>query len=122
MTPEEVERTIHFLLTQQAQFATDLQQVRELEDRRHAQLTDAVLGLAGIIGRLSSLQEDIALRHDDLTRRVDQLAGHFDQLAGRFDQLAEAQRETQANLNALILVVEKFLRDRSNGGGAAGQA
>lgn len=104
MTPDEVERTIRFLLSHQAQFATDLQQVRELEDRRHAQLTDAVLGLAGILGRLSSLQEALAQRHDDLVRRV--------------DQLADAQRETQANLNALILVVEKYLRNRSDGGSA----
>jgi hypothetical protein len=104
VTPDEVERTIHFLRSHQAQFATDLQQVRELEDRRHTQLTDAVLGLAGILGRLSSLQEALAERHDDLVRRV--------------DQLAEAQRETQANLNALILAVEKYLRDRRNGGSA----
>jgi hypothetical protein len=107
MEPQEVERAIQFLLAQRAQFATDLQQTREfvatgfresreLSDRRHGQVTEALIGLTSIVGGLADAERRIERQHAEL---------------------AEGHKETQANLNSLMLVVEKYFRERKNGGG-----
>jgi hypothetical protein len=96
---------VQFVLTQQAQFVSDLQQMRKLSDRRHAQVTDALVGLISVVGQVAGRVEALATRHDELAHR-------HEELAKRHGELAEAQRETQVNLNALLLVVDKHLRER----------
>jgi hypothetical protein len=80
---------------QQAQFAVDLQQSRELSDRRHLQVTEALMRLTVVVADLGTAQ----------TRSE-----------RRYEELAAAQKETQANLSTLMRIVEKYFRDRTNGG------
>jgi len=107
--PHEVERAIQFLLAQQAQFAADLQQSRELGDQRHAELTRAILGLTSIAGALVETDERLG-------RRLDSIAIKHEELAAAHKELAAAHKETEAALTSLMLVVEKYFRERSNGG------
>jgi hypothetical protein len=102
MEPQEVDRAIQFLLAQQAQFAADLQQSRELSDQRHDHVTQAILGVTTVLGHLVGVQAEQAKRHDVLAAEVREMMDR------QLRELAEAQKETQGNLNALILVVEKY--------------
>jgi hypothetical protein len=102
MEPQEVDRAIQFLLAQQAQFGADLQQSRELSDQRHEEVTRALLGLTSIVGTLAVAGQRIDLRIEAIARK--------------HEELADAHKVTQTNLNALMLVVEKYLRERTNGG------
>ena len=53
MSPEEIERTVQFLLQQQAQFAVDLEKLSGKTDR----VTDGLIGLTGIVGQLVAAQQ-----------------------------------------------------------------
>jgi chromosome segregation ATPase len=113
MTDKEIEKRIEFIIEQQAQFATDIQVLREIQtaDRelqqtdakllkeKHNNLTEALTTVVGIVGRLAAAQE--------LTD-------------GRLAELAEAQVRTNERvseiaerLNVFIDVVEKYIS--SNG-------
>jgi prefoldin subunit 5 len=69
-----------------------------------------MIGLVGIVGRVAARVEELAQRHDELAKR-------HEEIAKRHEELAEAQRETQSSLSALMLVVERHLRERGNGQG-----
>ena len=93
MSPDEIERTVQFLLRQQAQFAADFEKLTAKTDR----LTDAVVGLTGIVGRLAEGHE----RLRESQERTD----------ARLRELAEQAKRTEANLDALIDMFERHLRE-----------
>jgi len=108
MSPEEIERTMQFVLHQQAQVETNLASLSKktdgmgdaivaltaLSDRTermvrevttgHAALREALIGLTGIVGRMSE-------RVDTLGERVDE----------RLDRLAAAQERTDQQIKEL---------------------
>jgi hypothetical protein len=90
MSPEEIERTVQFLLGQQAQFAADLATLSGKTDR----IADAMIGLTGIVGRLADAQE----RTTEQLRETDaRMAGHIERV--------------ESHLNVLIQVFEQHLRE-----------
>jgi hypothetical protein len=93
MSPDEIERTVQFLLRQQAQFAADFEKLTAKTDR----LTDAVVGLTGIVGRLAEGHERLRASQE----RTD----------ARLRELAEQAKRTEANLDALIDMFERHLRE-----------
>jgi hypothetical protein len=97
----EVEKRIEFIIEQQAQFASDIQILRE----RQSHLTDALVTVVGIVGQLAEAQQ----RTD---ARLGELAAHADE---KFAQLAEAQARTDDRLNVLIDAVEKFVSRNGHG-------
>jgi phage shock protein A len=112
MTPEEIDRSIQFLLAQQAQFAADLQQSRELSDRRHGQVTEALMGLTALAGGFVKADERLGQRLEALDERLDSISRKHEDLARRHEELAEAQKETHARFNSLMSVVERYFRER----------
>jgi regulator of replication initiation timing len=113
---QEFERAMEFLVAQQAQFAADLQQSRDLSDQRHAELSGsiaethrAITGLTAITGMLVESDTRLGLRMDALAARMDGLAESMDELTAQ-------QKETAANLSAMILVVDQYFRDRNDHG------
>jgi hypothetical protein len=73
MSPEERERTMQFLLNQQAQFAADFSKSQEEArvrsqqvDERMNRMSDAVVGLAGIVGSVVDVQGRVDQRLDRL--------------------------------------------------------
>lgn len=96
MTNEEMERAIEFVIKQQAQFSTDLQNVSgDLKKVTEAQLrTEQNLGTTvELMGQLAQHQ----LETSEAQIRLDQ-----------------ALKETNERLNSLIVVVERYF---SNGRG-----
>jgi hypothetical protein len=100
MSNEEMNKKMEFIVEQQAQFAADIQVMREVQaqdvkllkqqDRR---LSDAVVAVMGMIGNLVQSQT----RTDESIKL-----------------LTEAQARTEKRLNAFINVVERYIS--GNGG------
>jgi predicted nucleic acid-binding Zn-ribbon protein len=94
MNNEQFERRMEFIVEQQAQFAVDIQQIKERQEAEAAlwkekqqSMNDAVTAIVGIVGRLAKAQE-----------RTDE----------QISKLTNKQAETDDRLNALISVVERY--------------
>jgi hypothetical protein len=107
MTNEEIERRIEFIIDQQAQFASDIQVMRELQaadtkmlKEQYRQLADSVIAVVGMVGRLTEAQERTDARVAELVKEV--------------SDLTNAQARTDDRMNIFINVVEKYIS--RNGG------
>lgn len=96
MSDEEVRKTMRFILNQQAQFATNIQRLEESHSQaveRISRLEGAVVGLVGLLERLTQTQE----------RTVTQV--QF--LADAVGTLTDTQAHTYGRVNALIDIIQR---------------
>jgi anion-transporting ArsA/GET3 family ATPase len=101
MSNEEFERKMEFIVEQQAQFASDMQQLREAQNR-----TDQVVAQTGeIIARLANVTFE---GFKDVNTKIDALVDS--QI-----RLSEAQSRTDENLKTLIVVVDRYFSEGRNG-------
>jgi len=91
MTNEEMQKTMRFILDQQAQFTTDIQMLRESQAEFQRQVTEAQAAFDTRMGRLAEAT---------LTT---------------FGRLTEAQTRTEERLNTLISVVDRYFSEGRNG-------
>jgi hypothetical protein len=107
MSPDDMQRTMQFLLQQQAQFAADFEKLSVKTDR----LADAVVGLTAIAGQTVAVVERLA----GAQRRTDEQLRHTDEQLQRTDarvaELAEQISRTDSHLGVLIEMFERHLRD-----------
>jgi hypothetical protein len=96
MSPDEVQRMMQFLLSQQAQFAADMaahearfQADLEKLGAKADRIADALHGLTGIVGHVAS---------------------NVERLGDRVDRLAESQQRTDEQLRATNKRVEDLAR------------
>jgi len=109
MTPEEIERTIQFILQHEAQVFARIDRLSEASERHEKAIErhdNLISQLTDLVGRLA--QAEI------------RLVERMDTLAERMDALAVAHKETDERLNALIVTVERYIAGR-NGDRAQGQ-
>jgi hypothetical protein len=111
MTNEQVEQRIEFIIEQQAQFASDIQVLREIQatdaklvKEQYRNLSEAVVAAVGMVGRIAEAQE-----------RTDQRVA---ELAGKVSELTDAQTRTDERLNIFINVVERYISRNGNNGSA----
>jgi uncharacterized membrane protein len=104
MTNEEMEKTMHFILEQQAQFAADIGQLRE----SHARLTEATLANTGAIGRLTEAQVRTEIQ-------MAVLAQAQARSEVKIAEVAEGLAEVTERLDAFIVVVEKYITKGNSG-------
>lgn len=104
MTFEEMERTMEFILKQQAQFAADIQILRETQSET------------------AKTQAELAKAQQRGEERTTQIEGIILRLVGVVETVVEAQArtdqrlaDTDERLNALINVVERYISERHNG-------
>jgi copper oxidase (laccase) domain-containing protein len=105
MTPEEIERTMQFILQQQAKFSVDNDKINETIDRINETLakhSEALVGLIGLHGKVIQT----------LDRVAELQQGHATKIA----ELAEAGKRTDERLDALITTVEKYIAGRNGRG------
>jgi hypothetical protein len=94
MTNEELERRMAFIVEQQAQFASDIQQLREAQTQ-----TDQVVAQTGeIVARLANVT----------------LEG-FKDVNVKINALVDSQIRTDENLRNLVAVVDRYFSEGRNG-------
>ncbi|MGH9904240.1 MAG: hypothetical protein ACRD8U_01505 [Pyrinomonadaceae bacterium] len=94
MNNEEFERKMAFIVDQQAQFAADISQMRELQAQTET-----------VVGRLA---------HATLEGFKD-VNAKIDSLVDSQIRLTEAQTHTDENLKNLIAVVDRYFSEGRNG-------
>ena len=94
MNNEEFERKMSFIVEQQAQFAADIQQMRELQAQTE-----------NVVGRLA---------HATLEGFRD-VNAKIDSLVDSQIRLTEAQTHTEENLRNLIAVADRYFSEGRNG-------
>src|SRR6266851_4019966 len=101
MSNEEFERKMEFIVEQQAQFASDMHQLRVAQAQ-----TDQVVAQTGeIVARLANVTFE---GFKDVNAKIDALVdSHI--------RLSEAQSRTEENLKNLIAVVERYFSEGRNG-------
>jgi glycerol-3-phosphate O-acyltransferase len=95
----DVERTIEFILDQQAKIAA-----------AHVDLQTDLTDLKGSVGRLALNVERMVTIEEGTLSIVSTLAKRMDELAVSHQRLAEVQVQTEEKLNALISVVDGVIR------------
>ena len=99
MSPEEIERTVQFLLHQQAQFAADFEKLSAKTDR----IADGVIGLTGIVGRLATAQDRTDQQINETNTRVRDL--------GEYIKTVESHLNTvESHLDVVIGMFERHVR------------
>jgi len=104
MSDEEMNKRMEFIVEQQAQFAADIQVMREVQATQYGRLSDALISVVGIVGNLAQAQTSTEGRITLLAQRTEE----------GINQLVEAQARTEDRLNAFINVVERYIS--GNGG------
>ena len=101
MTNEEFSRKMEFIVAQRAQFALDMQRLKETQDRNQQQIND----LRGALSEAVRLQSE-----------------YQEQAKREFAELAEARKKTEAShsttderLQVLIAVIKNYFRKRHGG-------
>ncbi len=117
MTDEERQRQMDFIVSQQAQFAVNMQRSEEKWTRTEEGIR-SLLAIAEIHEReISDLKESIR-ETSEIARAAAETARSAAETARA---ASEAGRNTDERLNALILMVEKYLSERRNGRGQGEQ-
>ena len=101
MANEQFERHMQFIVEQQAQFAVDIQQLKEAQAElttKHNHLTEALTTVVGMVGKLTEAQN----------RTDEKLSQAQDRTDEKLLELTNKQAETDDRLNTLIGVVERY--------------
>ena len=117
---EKTERTINFMLQQQAQYqaASEARQERmEAESQaRHERLEAVVERLANVtLRRFEGVEGEVS----NLDRKMEALVDAQIRSEDEMKELREAQKNTDERLNAFISTFERLIQERRNGGGGS---
>ena len=110
MDDEKLQKTIEFILSNQAQFTVEMQQIQE----SHRDSAKRI----GTLERVSLNLYNSAVEQGKLIaeqgRLIAEQTKNVNQLSVAAKDLRESQKETGERLNAVIVMFEKFL-DNQNG-------
>ena len=98
MSPEEIERTVQFLLHHQAQVAADFEKLSAKTDR----VAEGLIGLTGIVGRVADTVGQLGAAQQ-LTEQ------QLQETSAQLRETDASLRETDARLNKHIQSVESHL-------------
>jgi len=123
MTYEEMEKTMQFILEQQAQFNANFQRLEEAREEdlaRTKHLEESFL----ILVRLVQSHNERIVSEEDRSISFEERIAYLDE---RMISLTEAQirtnqqlAETDERLNALIAVVERYISSQGQNGSSQG--
>lgn len=111
MNSEEMQRNMEFIVSHQAQFASDILKLGEVQVEAEARMTrieGAVVTIVDLVGKLARSQD----RTDSQVAELAAAQKRTDEALKRTD---EALAETNERLNTFINFVERYLSDRQNG-------
>jgi len=110
MDDEKLEKTIEFILNNQAQFTVDIQKMQEAQKEGEKRVN--------VLERVClNLYNASVEQKDTIAGQNQAIAGqtkNINKLSSDVRELREGQKETDERLNAVILMAEKFF-SRENG-------
>ena len=109
MTNEEMQRTMEFVLNQQARFSEGMEQLRESHAQAEKRISNLETGFVNIVNAVA----DITKIQQALAERVTQLAEAQARQAEAHTQLAESLAHTDQRMNALIDIIERWRNGES---------
>ena len=122
MNNEEIERKMNFIVEQQAQFASDIQQLQESQARTDqvvAQTAKTVGEMGDVVTRLATVTHagftEVNAKINALVDAQIRTEENLDRTEANLDRTEANLDRTDENLRNLIGVVDRFLRDGSNG-------
>lgn len=132
MTHEELEKAMQFVLEQQAQFASNQQQIDERVSRLETNMAEMALGVGGMARDMGKMARDVA----QVAREVTEVARDVAEVAREVAEVARAQthmnevvavmvdthRHTEEKLDAFIGVLERYISQDRNGNGGGEEA
>jgi hypothetical protein len=101
--PDNIESRMSFIIEQQAQFAVDIQLLKE----RQADSQRQIDVNREMIRQLVDVTMSLARHGEETDRRIRELGAKTDE---RLRELAEAGADTERRLDALIDAVDKLVR------------
>ncbi|HYG81785.1 MAG TPA: hypothetical protein VD861_15415 [Pyrinomonadaceae bacterium] len=126
MTNEEIEKTMQFILEQQAQFTSNFQKLEESLQKLEESLQKMEESRKRDAARITRLEESFQLlvrlaeSHDErLVTLTEAQIRTNEQIAAIDEQIAainERTAETDGRLNALIAIVERYISGRGQNG------
>ena len=108
MTGEEMERTIAFIIEQQAQIHSNMAQITSTQAEINATM-------ARQAERLDRLTERTDRNAEGITALLAIAEMHEREIADNREEYREAQARTDERLNALIDTVERYISEGRNG-------
>jgi K+/H+ antiporter YhaU regulatory subunit KhtT len=122
MYNEEIERKMNFIVEQQAQFASDIQQLQESQARTEQVVTRTAETVAQSAEAVGQTAETVAQMGEVLTRLANVTHAGFTEVNAKINALVDAQIRTEVglartdeNLNSFIAAVDRRLREDRNG-------
>lgn len=127
MSNEEFERTMAFIVQQQAQFSVDIQRLQEAQTQTEqivVKTAQTVAETGEIVARLANVTlegfKDVNAKIDSLVdsqiRSDEKLAASQTLTDERFAALADSQIRSDEKLRNLITVVDRYITEGRNGG------
>ena len=127
MNNEEIERKMNFIVEQQAQFASDNQQLQESQARTEqvvahtsevvAETSEAVAQTAEVLGQMGDVVTRLAnVTHagfTDVNTKINALVGAQIRTEEHLDRTDENLNRTDENLRSRIAVVDRHLSGRN---------
>ncbi|HEX8116758.1 MAG TPA: hypothetical protein VF521_05760 [Pyrinomonadaceae bacterium] len=98
MTYEEMQKTMQFILEQQARFTVDIRQLKESQARTDGNVSQ----LTGVVAHLAA-----------------ETRAGFGELRGSIAALVDAQTRNEENIKNLTAVVDRYFRERNGQMGSA---
>ncbi len=95
MNNEDIERKMNFIVEQQAQFASDIQQLQESQSR-----TEQIVSQTG--EAVAQTAETVAQMGDVVTRLANVTHAGFTEVNAKINALVDAQIRTEENLTNFI--------------------
>lgn len=136
MTNEEFEKRMAFIIEQQAQFAADIQLLRETQgqtERVVAQLAHVThAGFGDVNAKINALVDShirLTEGHSRLAEAQSRTEENLRNMSGKVDALVDSQirltesqsrtdeslRNMSAKVDALVTLVDRYFRERRNG-------
>lgn len=115
MNNEEIERKMNFIVEQQAQFASDIQQLQESQARTDqvvAQTAETVGQMGDVVTRLATVTH---AGFTEVNAKINALVDAQIRTEENLDRTDENLDRTDENLRNLIAVVDRLLREGRNG-------
>jgi hypothetical protein len=105
MTPDELNRTIEFLVRHQAKFSVDLQRDHEILNRAIGEMQSGFAELRSMHREMAvdrhRIVELIEIESHRLDRH-DEMLAHHDEMLGRHDEMRAQQNEILARLDRIL--------------------